>query len=82
MDNVPDILAAITPIVEALEELGVPYHIGGSVASSLYGLPRLTIDVDLVADLHLGHVRPLVKSLQTIYYIDEEMVRDVISRRS
>lgn len=82
MDNVPDILAAITPIVEALEELGVPYHIGGSVASSLYGLPRLTIDVDLVADLHLGHVRPLVKSLQTIYYIDEEMVRDAISRRS
>lgn len=82
MDNVPDILAAITPIVEALEELGVPYHIGGSVASSLYGLPRLTIEVDLVAVLHLGHVRPLVKSLQTIYYIDEEMVRDAISRRS
>ncbi len=49
VDNVPDILAAITPIVEALEELGVPYHIGGSVASSLYGLPRMTIDVDLVA---------------------------------
>src|SRR6266516_5179097 len=82
VDNVPDILAAITPIVEALEELGIPYHIGGSVASSLYGLPRLTIDVDLVADLRLGHVRPLVKQLQTAYYIDEDMVRDAISRHS
>ncbi len=82
MDNVPDILAAITPIVEALEELGTPYHIGGSVASSLYGLPRLTIDVDLVADLRIGHVRPLVKQLQTTYYIDEDMVRDAISRHS
>jgi hypothetical protein len=50
VDNVPDILAAITPIVEALEELGIPYHIGGSVASSLYGLPRLTIDADLVME--------------------------------
>src|SRR6266700_8060324 len=82
VDNVPDILAAITPIVEALEELGVPYHIGGSVASSLYGLPRLTIDVDLVADLRQGHVRPLIDQLQTDYYIDEDMIRDAIRRRS
>jgi hypothetical protein len=82
VNNVPDILAAITPIVDTLEELGVPYHIGGSVASSLYGLPRLTIDVDLVADLRLGHVRPLVKRLQATCYIDEDMVRDAVSRHS
>ena len=82
MDNVPDILAAITPIVEALEELGIPYHIGGSVASSLYGLPRLTIDADLVADIRMKHVRPLVKQLETDYYIDEDMIRDAIRRQS
>ena len=82
MDNVPDILAAITPIVEALEELGIPYHIGGSVASSLYGLPRLTIDADLVADLRMEHVRPLVKQLETDYYIDGDMIRDAIRRQS
>jgi hypothetical protein len=81
VDNVPDILAAITPIVEALEELGIPYHIGGSVASSLYGLPRLTIDADLVANLRMEHVRPLVKQLETDYYIDEDMIRDAIKRR-
>jgi hypothetical protein len=33
--NAPDIVMAITPIVEELEDLGVPYHIGGSVASSM-----------------------------------------------
>jgi len=82
VDNVPDILAAITPIVEALEELGIPYHIGGSVASSLYGLPRLTIDADLVADIRMEHVRPLVKQLETDYYIDEDMIRDAIRRQS
>ena len=82
MDNVPDILAAITPIVEALEELGIPYHIGGSVASSIYGLPRLTIDADLVADIRMKHVRPLVKQLETDYYIDEDMIRDAIRRQS
>ena len=82
MDNTPDIQATITPLVEALEELGVPYHIGGSVASSLYGLPRLTIDVDIVADLRLGQVRPLIDQLQPVYYIDEDMIRDAIKRRS
>ncbi len=82
MNNTPDILITLEPLVEALEELGVPYHIGGSVASSLYGLPRLTIDVDIIADLRLEQVRPLVLRLQTDYYIDEDMIRDAIRRRS
>ena len=51
--NASQILAAITPVIEALEELGVPYHIGGSVASSIYGILRATIDVDLIVDLRL-----------------------------
>jgi hypothetical protein len=80
--NVPDILAATTPVVEALEQLEVPYHIGGSVASSLNGIPRLTIDVDLVTNLKLEHVRPLVRLLEAEYYIDEDAVRDAVKRRS
>ena|SRR2546421_6318933 len=80
--NVPDILAATTPVVDALEQLEVPYHIGGSVASSLNGIPRLTIDVDIVTDLKLKHVRPLVKLLEADYYIDEDAVSDAIRRRS
>jgi hypothetical protein len=80
--NVPDILAAMTPVVEVLEQLEVPYHIGGSVASSLNGIPRLTIDVDLVTNLKLEHVRPLVRLLEAEYYIDEDAVRDAVKRRS
>jgi hypothetical protein len=80
--NTPDILAATTPVVEAFEQLGVPYHVGGSVASSLHGIPRLTIDVDLVADLRLGQVRSLVKRLEAAYYIDEDMILDAIRHRS
>ena len=79
--NTPDIVIAITPIVDVLEELGVDYHIGGSVASSIYGLPRLTIDVDIVADLHPGQVRSFVIRLQPDYYLDEDAVRDAIKRR-
>jgi hypothetical protein len=79
--NAAEILAAITPVVEAFEELGVAYHIGGSVASSAYGILRATFDADLVADLRLEHVRPLVKQLEAEYYIDADAVRDAIRRR-
>jgi hypothetical protein len=80
--NTPDILAAVTPVVEALEQIGVAYHIGGSVASSLHGIPRSTIDIDLIADLRLENVRTLVKLLQAAYYIDEDAVQDAIKRRT
>jgi hypothetical protein len=76
------ILAAITPIVEAFEQLGVNYHIGRSVASSIHGIIRATIDADLVAELRIEHVRPLVKLLETDYYIDEDAVRDAVKRRA
>lgn len=80
--NALEIMSAILPMVIAFEQLGIPYHIGGSVVSSVYGFPRATFDVDLVADLKLEHVRPLVKRLEAEYYIDEDMVRDAIRHRS
>src|SRR2546428_11942079 len=83
--NVPNtqlILAAITPMVEAFEQLDINYHIGGSVASSVHGIIRATIDADLVAELRLEHVRPLVKQLEADYYIDEDAVKDAVRRRS
>jgi hypothetical protein len=80
--NAFQILTAISPIIEVLEQLGVSYHIGDSVASSVYGILRATIDADLVADLRLENVRPLVMQLKTDYYIDEDMIRDAIKRRS
>ena len=78
----PDILAALTPVVEAFEQIGIAYQIGGSVASSVYGLARATLDIDLVADLNFDQVRSLVAWLQYDYYIDEEAARDAVQRRS
>jgi hypothetical protein len=75
------VLLALTPVVEALELLGVRYHIGGSVASSAYGLPRSTADIDLVADLRSEHVPRLLARLEGDYYIAAEAVRDAVQRR-
>ena len=59
----PDLVSAIGPIVGALEQLRASYYIGGSVASSAHGLPRTTLDVDLVANLKPAHVEDLVRIL-------------------
>jgi hypothetical protein len=45
-----DLFQAMIPVLRALDELGVAHDVGGSVASSALGLPRTTIDADLVAD--------------------------------
>lgn len=40
-------------IVDVFDKLNVPYLVGGSLASSLHGIPRATQDVDIIADLKL-----------------------------
>lgn len=76
----PNILTALQPVIGAFEQLGVRHYIGGSVASSAHGVPRATLDVDLVADLHPPQAGPLVALLEAAYYADEDMIREAIAR--
>jgi hypothetical protein len=48
-------IAVTLQVIEALEGLGVPYWIGGSLASAAHGVARATVDADLVADPHPEH---------------------------
>jgi hypothetical protein len=69
-------------VTEALDRIGVPHVVGGSLASSLHGIPRATQDVDIVADLRLAHVEPLVTALERDFFIDADMIREAIDRRA
>ena len=77
-----DIVATTKPVVEAFEMLGIPYSIGGSVASSTYGIARATMDVDIIAAIQLEHVGALVEQLRAAYYIDANMMTNAINRQS
>ena len=76
----PDIVAALDAVIGCFEKLGIAYYIGGSVASSAYGIARATMDVDLVANVEIPQVNRLVKALETDYYIDADMIKDAIHR--
>ncbi len=67
-----DDLAALAPVADSLESLGVEFYIGGSVASSVHGVARATIDIDVVAALRREHIEPLVSRLHGAYYIEAD----------
>lgn len=69
-------------VVSALEELQISYVIGGSLASSVYGPYRATLDCDIVADLQERHVPLLVERLESEFYISVEVAADAVRRRS
>ena len=75
-------IAVTLQVTEALQDLGVPYAIGGSFASALYGVMRATMDADLVAALRPEHAEPLARMLGDAFYADVEAMRDAILRRS
>jgi len=72
----------VAKLARVFDALGIRYVVGGSLASSIYGIPRATQDVDLVADIRLSHVDAIVSALQGEFYVDADMIRDAINRRA
>jgi hypothetical protein len=75
-------LAVTCKVAEIFEQIGAPCVIGGSVASSLHGIPRATQDVDIVVNLAPPHVQALLSCLEGRFYVDEGAIRDAIRRSS
>jgi hypothetical protein len=78
----PDLLAAVGPLLDLLEEIGVRHYVGGSIASSAHGVARASIDADVVAELRPEHAERLCSGLGVAYYVPEARVRDGIARRA
>ncbi|MEN4013114.1 MAG: hypothetical protein ROW48_13845 [Bellilinea sp.] len=80
MQNEP--IEVTIKVTQVLESLGIPYLIGGSLASALYGMVRTTQDSDIVAEMRLEHLEPFVLALQDDFYLDDEMIAESIQRHS
>lgn len=72
--------AAFRRLLEVLRRLDIPYCVVGSVASSVYGMPRTTMAVDLVADLRPNQLGALATGLQPDFHADLEMMKDAWDR--
>ena len=58
-------------IVEVIENLGISYLVTGAVAAMAYGEPRLTNDIDVVADIDEGKIKKLLAAfLSDEFYVN------------
>jgi hypothetical protein len=77
-DAETELLFAVGRVVAAFDALGVDYLVGGSVASSVFGEPRQTLDADLIARLLGRHAKPLVEKVSKEFYADLPAVEAAI----
>ena len=80
--QIGELFPALDPVISVFDKIGVLYYIGGSISSSIHGIPRTTMDIDIIADLKQEHVEALYLSLESAYYIDKDMILNAIRHRS
>jgi hypothetical protein len=76
-----DLVAALRPVADALDTLGVRYYLTGSIASSAHGVARASLDADIVAELEPEHVDPLASRLVGEYYVPSDHMRAAVAER-
>lgn len=81
-DPVSSQIGVIRGVVEVLDALAIPHHLGGSYASSIHGIPRHTHDVDVIVALGAAKVGLLAAHFERDFYVDVESIRSAVDRRS
>ena len=74
-DDLIDVTLAVTA---ALNQCGIPYTVGGSLASSLSGEPRASLDADVVVQIRPDQIDGLVNLLGDEFYADRDAIRRAV----
>ncbi len=77
-----DTLKAASAAASILDEMGVRWFLGGSLASSVHGIPRATFDADIMADLRPQQVKPFLQRLGDAWYAGEGAIMQAMQARS
>ena len=79
--ELPEALEVALRVIDVLEALGIRYHVGGSYASSIHGVPRQTQDIDLVVELTPDAAAAVARRLAPEFYGDESSAREAARER-
>ena len=61
---------AFQELLAALDRLGIPYLVSGSVASSVHGVARATRNIDVLVEMRDSQAGPLASALSGNFYGD------------
>jgi hypothetical protein len=78
MQNLHD----LREVLRVFTDLGIPYALGGSMASSVYGVGRYTRDADVTAEPFPGREARLAAAFGPDYYVSLPAVQDAVRRRA
>lgn len=73
-----DVLKIVT---ERLDGSAIPYMVTGSMAVSVYAIPRMTRDVDLVIELSTDDAERICALFGPDFYVDPDTVRTAVARQ-
>ena len=76
------LLDALAPLVDVFEALGIEYQVGGSLVSSVHGVPRSSLDIDVLAALPAEKVSALVERIEDTYYVSKTRAASAVERES
>ncbi len=68
-------LDLVRQVAGILDDLDIPYAVGGSMASSLFGEPRMTVDVDIAIRLASSREAGLLERTEAEFYVPREAAR-------
>jgi hypothetical protein len=71
-------LALVRQMAAIFDDLGVRYALGGSLASSLVGEPRSTVDVDMAVELDPVSGEALLERVAAEFYVPVDSARAAI----
>lgn len=77
-----DPVAIALSVARSIDECGLRYVVGGSLASSLSGEPRSTLDVDIVVAVAADDMQCLVTSLAGEFDLDARALARAVRERS
>ena len=75
-------LDLVRQLATILDDLAIPYALGGSMASSLIGEPRSTVDVDIAIKLSSGSEYGLLERVTPEFYVSVDAAQIAIQSSS
>ena len=65
-------------IASRLDTAGIPYMLTGSMAMTIYSIPRMTRDIDMVIEVNPVDIEKLVRLFSDDCYIDQGAVKEAV----
>jgi predicted DNA-binding protein (UPF0278 family) len=79
--DITTLVRTLTPLADAFEVYGIPYHLTGTLALSVYVKTPVVQGIEVVADITFSQVQSLVVQLEKIYDVTEVAIREAIHHR-